>query len=133
MHHVFEIETTAFKGLAPRPGAVNELIGGDEMCTWIRGCLTTRGVELSPVWPEDHGWDFEAKFDGRCYFLVCSCDFEDTNTPVTWHAVQVAHTRSVADKILGRNKSLSPDAFVELARELILSNPDFVLLAEHEV
>jgi hypothetical protein len=133
VHYVFEIETSAFMGMAPRPEAVNELIGGDEMCAWFRERLASRGVELSQVWPEDHGWDFEAKIAGRTYLLVCSCDFADTNTPATWHALQVWHSRSLADRIFGRNKSQSPDSFLELTRELILSNSDFALLAEHEV
>ena len=65
MHHAFEIETPMFKGVAPRPNAVNQLIGGDELCAWIHARLASCGIELSEAWPEDHGWDFEARLEDR--------------------------------------------------------------------
>lgn len=133
MHRVFEVETALFKGLAPRPEAINELIGGDEMANWLHNQLEKRVAGLSEIWAEDHGWAFQAEVNGRQYLVVCSCDFENTRSPATWHAVQVADKRSLMDKLLGRNKTPISDPLVEIIRETLRSNPHFSVLDEKDV
>ncbi len=58
MHHAIEFKTKLFQGTAPRPDAINELIGGDQAASWIQGQLSARGFTPGTIVAEDHGWDF---------------------------------------------------------------------------
>ena len=133
MHVVIGVETDMFKGTAPRPDAVNELIGGDEMAAWLRRELTTRGIDASEVWAEDHGWDFSVAHNGCIYLVVCSCDFEDARTPKREFCVQVALQRSFCDRLLGRRKvDKEQDEVLQMVRSTLTANPNFTLTFESD-
>ncbi len=131
MRVVIGVETDIFKGTAPRPGAVNDLIGGDEMAAWLRRELKTRGIDASEVWADDHGWDFTIAHNGRTYLVVCSCDFEDVGTPAREFLVQVSLERSFFDRLLGRRKvDKERDDVLRMVRSTLAANPDFTLTFE---
>ena len=133
MHQVFEIETATFKETGPRPDAINEMIGGDEMAAWVRAQLCAKGHACTEFWPEDHGWDFFVELDRRQYMVVSSCDFEEAGKPAIWHAVQLSHQRSIVDRLLGRNRTPEPDPLLADLRDILKANKDFKILAEHSM
>lgn len=130
MHIVFRIETEFFKGTAPRPDAVNELIGGDEIAHWMRKQLISKGFDASEIWPEDHGFDFSVKSEEKSYLIVSSCDFEEFSRPQQEHTVQVTLERSILDKLFGRNKGGNDDPVVSAVRGALAGNSDFRIIDE---
>lgn len=133
MHVVIGVETDMFKGTAPRPDAVNELVGGDEMAVWLHRELLTRGIGASEIWADDHGWDFNLTQKGCSYLVVCSCDFEDVGTPEQEFFVQVSLERSFFDRLLGRRKlDEEQDEILRMVRSTLAANPDFTLTFERD-
>lgn len=120
-HHLFEIETDAFAGLAPRPDAINEAVGGDELAAWLYARLSERGHACRDLGAEDHGWDFDVAHEGRRYRVVSSCEFEAEGVPARCHVVQVAQTRGAP---------VDPDPLLGDVRALLAGNPDFVVVAD---
>jgi hypothetical protein len=95
------------------------------MANWLKSELTSQALQVSEIWEESHGWDFELDWVGRKYLVVCSCDFSHLNVAEKEHFVQVAHQRSALDKLLRRNKSMKNDPTIALIRETLRSNPNF--------
>jgi hypothetical protein len=133
MHVVIGVETDMFKGTAPRPDAVNDLIGGDEMAAWLCRELKSRGIDASEVWPDDHGWDFNVAHKGCTYLVVCSCDFEDLGAPAREFIVQVSLERSLFDRLLGRRKvDRQQDEILQTVRSTLAANPAITLTFERD-
>ncbi|MCD9026720.1 hypothetical protein LDO26_00635 [Luteimonas sp. BDR2-5] len=120
-HHLFEIETDRFAGAAPRPDAINEMIGGDELAAWLHGRLCARGHACGEVYAEDHGWDFEITQDRRRYRVVCSCDFPEEGVPETCHFVQVAQTKGAPT---------APDPLLAEVRAILAAEPDIAIVSD---
>ncbi|WP_025884972.1 hypothetical protein [Asaia prunellae] len=120
-HHLFDIESSIFRGSAPRPDAINEQIGGDELAAWLHERLIAAGIACDPVHAEDHGWDFEIKSGKRRYLVVCSCEFRKKGVSTSWHSVQVAQTKGAA---------LIPDPVLVAVREVLSAAPDIRILTD---
>lgn len=128
MHHIFEIKTDAFQGVAPRPDAINELIGGDEMAEWLCEQLDADGMSSDIMGPEDYGWEASVVFENRYYRIICACDFDELSSPADQHIVQLVYNRSLMDKLFGRNKLPEPDPVLSKLRGLLTAHPDFTIL-----
>ena len=128
MHHVFEIKTDAFQGIAPRPEAINELVGGDEMAEWLCKQLDTDGLSSDIIGPEDYGWEANIVFQDRFYRLICSCDFDALAVHANQHIVQLVYRRSLMDKLFGRNKLTEPDPVLSKLRGVLSERSDFTIL-----
>lgn len=120
-HQLFEIETDLFSGDAPRPDAINELIGGDELAAWLYKRLVAKGIICHAPYAEDHGWDFEVRSDRRRYLVVCSCEFADDGVPADRHFVQVARTKGEANE---------PDPVLVSVREVLTNEQAIQILAD---
>ncbi|MCF1464056.1 hypothetical protein FS827_22385 [Agrobacterium vitis] len=114
-HHLFEIEAGLFKGTAPRPDAVNDLIGGDESAAWLHERLSAKEIACGSVHAEDHGWDFEIQSGDRRYRIVCSCEFEDEGISAREHFIQVAQVKGAA---------VVPDPVLAAVRGALMSAAD---------
>jgi hypothetical protein len=132
MFHLFRISTDSFSGKSPRPHAVNELIGGDELAAWLHKMLTLESIQVSEIWEEDHGWAFELEFSGRKYLVVCHCEFTDLGVTEHQHSVLIQHKRTLIDKLAGRNKSDKNDQLVEFVFNILRSNTRFQVEREDE-
>lgn len=130
MHHAIEFETKLFQGTAPRPDAINELIGGDEAASWMHGQLSKRGFTPGTIVAEDHGWDFTVQNGEKTYLIVSSCDFSDLGTTENHHIIQVANRRSFLDKLFGRNKTVGIDPMLKEVREIIERHPEMAIVSE---
>ena len=109
-HRVIEIETRLFRGVAPRPDIINEMIGGDELAGWLHGRLVAKGLQCGTTHAADHGWDFPVTSGGKRYLVVCSCDFEAEDAPAESHIVQVAQQKGEA---------VEPDPVLEAVRHAL--------------
>lgn len=132
MFYLFRISTDSFTGKSPRPNAVNELIGGDEIAEWLYKKLGTKGLQISEIWEEDHGWDFEVEYMGSGYLVACSCEFADLGVTESLHSVLIQYKRTLKDKLLGRNKSKKTDPFVEIVLNMLRQNQSFQVTREDE-
>ena len=85
--------------------------------------LSLRGYEVSDIWPEDHGWDFEASKENRTYLLACCVllsgdeepDQSSNEAHITW-----SRNRSLLDALRGRNALNAEDESVADLREIAL-------------
>lgn len=83
--------------------------------------LSMRGYKVSDIWPEDHGWDFEATKGDRVYLLACCVllsgdeepDQSSNEAHITW-----SRNRSFLDTLRGRNALNSEDESVIDLREI---------------
>ncbi|MCH7304036.1 MULTISPECIES: hypothetical protein [Acinetobacter] len=123
-HHLFEIETDIFKGVAPRPDAINELIGGDEFAVWLRERLILQQISCKDIYAEDHGWDFVLNVVGRSYLIVCSCEFEDEELSTEWHSVQIAQIKG---------EIIEADPILDLLRKLLIDASELTVLADESI
>ncbi|MUO42182.1 MULTISPECIES: hypothetical protein [Rhizobium/Agrobacterium group] len=114
-HHLFEIETDLFKGTAPRPDALNDLIGGDELAAWLHERLSANEIACGSVHAEDHGWDFEIHSEDRRYRIVCSCEYEEEGRPAREHFIQVAQVKGAA---------VVPDPVLAAVRGVLMAATD---------
>jgi hypothetical protein len=122
----FTFEASAFADATEvRAQNVNGICGR-ELAAWLSLGLASRGLEASEPWAEDHGWDFSAAHGGATYLVACSIADEEPGTP-EGH-VAVAKSRSLKDKLLGRNAFAADDAVVAAIEAVLAGSPDVAKL-----
>lgn len=122
----FTFETSAFADAAEvRAQNVNGICGR-ELAAWLSGRLNSRGLQASEPWAEDHGWDFSVTHAGATYVVACSIADEEPGVP-EGH-VAVAKSRSLKDKMLGRNAFTPDDAVAAAIAEVLSASPDVATL-----
>ena len=100
---------------------VNE-IEGNSLARWLSGELKSRGIDASEVWAEDHGWDFSIMHAGAKY--LCACSREDGEGGPAEAHVTLHKSRSVMDKMMGRNKLDPADAAIAAIRSALTASAD---------
>ena len=92
-------------------------LAGHALATWISAEARKRGFEVSPVWAEDHGWDFSVAHGGAKY--LCACIIQDDEAGALMfgkpgaqagcQGARLLHvTGSVSSASSGRNPSHAP-------------------------
>ncbi len=94
-------------------------IAGHSLADWLAGQLKARGIDASPVWAEDHGWDFSVAHDGAKYLVVCAIEAEEGALSAQ---VQVSKLRSMMDKLRGRNAWSDQDGVAAGVRSALQSH-----------
>ena len=89
-------------------------LAGHALATWISAEARKRGFEVSPVWAEDHGWDFSVAHGGVKY--LCACIIQDDEAGVREGGVVVEKTRSFMDRVLRRNALAADDPVIAAMR-----------------
>jgi hypothetical protein len=100
VHFVFET-----RGFADDPARLAESvngIAGHTLATWLANGLSAAGFDASAVWVEDHGWDFSVSHQGARY--LCACSIEEDGAPPREAHVALQKMRSMADRLMGRNR-----------------------------
>lgn len=96
-------------------------IHGKALAEHVARELLMLGYTASDIWPEDHGWDFEASKENRDYLLACCVTLNDNEQPnelrneahITW-----SRKRSILDSLRGRNALNSEDESVADLRNI---------------
>lgn len=119
----FTFQTTAFDDAADiKAQNVNGIVG-HSLAGWLAATLKNAGLDASDTWAEDHGWDFAITHDGTKY--LCACSVITNESPFEGH-VALAKSRSLKDKIFGRNKYESSDPVVAQIRRTLESHAEIV-------
>lgn len=84
-------------------------IGGKALAEWLADALRGGGFEVTPIYAEDHGWDFDVTHAGARYHCAASIEADDAGRG---GGVSIGKSRSLADRLLGRNKLGADDAVV---------------------
>lgn len=96
-------------------------IHGKALAVHVARELSMLGYTVSDIWPEDHGWDFEARKADRRYILACCVSSDGNQKPndprneahITW-----SRKRSLIDVLRGRNSLSSKDESVADLRNI---------------
>jgi hypothetical protein len=136
MRIVFLFRTSRFKSIAPKANPVNEMIGGEELASWLAASLRDAGFAAVDPWAEDHGWDFTISHENNTYLIVSSRDLDETaetgGTPE--YLLQVELHRSFLDRLLGRRQSnRETDPVVAAVRSILAQQHDFEIVDEMTV
>lgn len=99
-------------------------IHGRALAEHVARQLSMRGYKVSDIWPEDHGWDFEASKGDRNYLLACCVLLSGDEEPdqsgneahITW-----SRSRSFFDALRGRNALEPQDESVDDLREIAVT------------
>lgn len=97
-------------------------IHGKALAEYVARELSRLGYTASDIWPEDHGWDFEASKENRVYLLACCVTLNGNEQPngsrneahITW-----SRKRSILDALRGRNALNSEDESVADLRNIV--------------
>jgi hypothetical protein len=117
-----EFETEDFIDDAKAVGdRVNEHLNGHSLSVWLSAELAARSVDTTQPWHEDHGCDFEANHDGRRYIVAC-CITEE-GQPIRTASVAVMHTRSLKDRLFGRNVVNQDADIANIVRDALATHP----------
>ncbi len=119
-HYVFETSSFA-DDTATLAQNVNG-IAGHALATWLASRLSAAGFDASAVWAEDHGWDFSVSHQGARY--LCACSIEDDGTSPREAHVALEKMRSMADKLMGRNKYDPADPVAAEIGQALAASPD---------
>jgi hypothetical protein len=97
-------------------------IRGTSILQWLRVRLPD-GVSASEVEPEDWGWYFDANWAGRTYMVGAFAD-EVPGGEAEW-AIQFEKSRTLMEKLLGRERLRKGDPVVEFVLALLRGEPTF--------
>lgn len=84
-------------------------IAGKALAEWIVGALRNAGLDVTDVYAEGHGWDFDVSHAGVRYHCSASIEADDDGRA---GGVTIGKTRSLGDKLMRRNKLTADDPVV---------------------
>ena len=127
MAFVIAFRTARFDVSEEPPNPIN-LIAGKSVLEWLRPALAEAGYRSTEPGTEDWGWYMDAEGPGGAYLVGASADANGTATEAEW-VVQVHRSRSMKDKLLGRNKLTTGDPLCSLIERLVRTEPGMELLS----
>jgi hypothetical protein len=98
----------------------NNPIFGEGVLKWLQNLITNEGYQVTDPAPEDWGWYMDVSVDQVSYLVGASGEVEDANPEIEW-IVQVDKTRSLKEKIFGKNKMSSDDPLFSVIEKAIRS------------
>ncbi len=117
MAHLIQFTSTRFDVSKEKPNDVNP-IAGQSVLSWLRDELVKMHFTVTEPATEDWGWYIDVVGPSASYLVGASADAEDTNPAVEW-ILQVHRSRSLKDKLLGRNKMTADDPLFALIEKLV--------------
>jgi len=117
MAHLISFKTSRFDVSREKPNDINP-IAGQSVLLWLRDELTNARYQVTEPATEDWGWYIDVVGADGSYLVGASADATDATPPVEW-IVQVHKSRSLKDKILGRNKMAPDDPLLTLIEKLV--------------
>lgn len=93
-------------------------IAGHALESFLSWSLRDNAINASACFAEDHGWDFSVEHGGAKYHCACSLEGERPAEA----QVTIGKSRSLMDRITGRNKLDTEDAVVAAIRKALSSH-----------
>jgi hypothetical protein len=121
MAYLITFNTKKFDVSEETPNPINP-IAGESALIWLRRELTGSHYDVSPPAPEDWGWYMYVNGGGASYMLGASADVQQA-VDVEW-TVQLHKTRSLKERILGRNSLKGDDPLLALIEKIIRSDSE---------
>jgi hypothetical protein len=102
---------------------INPCCFGEDLAGWLRQRLTSKGIESSPPYQEDWGWELPVKLGTDSYYLCMSgnADFEG-NDAGEWRII-VEKRRSSWERLTGKGRITSADPLPEVIDEILSEEP----------
>lgn len=127
MHPVISFKTALFDTRKERPNPINP-IAGESILNWLRDNVLQPRYRCSEPDCEDWGWYMDVSFDDRTYMIGGIAFDEDCNEsdPVIEWLLQFDKSRSLKEKLLGREKIDADDPLVKMVFQSLLDEASFV-------
>lgn len=117
----FTFETTGFTDDPFKRAASVNGIRGHALAVMLSRALKARGFDVTDVYDEDHGWDFDVRLLGAQYH--CACSIDDDDSPFEGH-VTMDRSRSLVDRLRGRGTIGADDPVIAAVRAILEGSPD---------
>ena len=123
MGYVISFATDIFDVSTETPNDINP-IAGQSVLDWLRERLPGTGFDASEPATEDWGWYIHVEGNGAVYLIGASGQPERPPPDMDW-VVQIHRTRSLKDKLTGKNRLTANDPLVVLVDKLVRDEPAF--------
>lgn len=123
MAHVITFATGLFDVSKEDPNPINP-IAGQAVLKWLRGKLDDNGYISTEPATEDWGWYMDVEGNGSLYLVGASGEPERSPSDVDW-TIQIHKSRSLKDKLTGRNKMSPDEALTALIEGIVRGEPGF--------
>ena len=121
MAHVITFTSSRFDVANEPPNPINP-IAGHSVLAWLRGELNRAGWHTSDPATEDWGWYIDAEGTSGAYLVGASADAHEPTPEVDW-TIQIHKTRSLKDKLSGRNRMSADDPLSTLIERTVRGDP----------
>ena len=122
MTRVIRFRAAKFDVSAEHPNPINP-IPGESLLLWLAVQAKPRAL-VSPPAPEDWGWYAIVNWAGRRYMLGSSASAEGDGGH-EW-VLQVVKSRSMIEKLLGRERMAFDDSCASFFQGLLETEPSFI-------
>jgi hypothetical protein len=127
MAHLISFRTARFDVSKETPNPINP-IAGESVLKWLREELAKRQYQATEPDTEDWGWYIEVEGGSGSYLVGASADAQDSTADVDW-VVQVDKSRSLKEKLLGRNRMTADDPLFALIESIVRADPGIELVS----
>ena len=127
MAWVLTFRTQRFDIGAEQPNPINP-IAGQAVLAWLRPAIQEADYRCSEPAPEDWGWYVGVEGSAGSYLVGASGEPGEPGVDVEW-VVQVHRTRSLGDKLRGRNRLATDDPLCAVIERQARSDPSLDVLA----
>jgi len=117
MAHIISFRTARFDISKETPNPTNP-IAGQSVLNWLREELAKAHYQATEPDAEDWGWYIDVEGGGGSYLVGASGDAEGSTPDVDW-TVQVHKSRSLREKLLGRNPMAADDPLFVLIEKIV--------------
>jgi hypothetical protein len=117
MAHIISFRTARFDVSKETPNPTNP-IAGQGVLNWLREELAKAHYQSTEPDAEDWGWYIDVEGGGGSYLVGASGDAEGSTPDVDW-TVQVHKSRSLKEKLLGRNPMAADDPLFVLIEKIV--------------
>jgi hypothetical protein len=126
---VIEFKTAKFDPASEPPNRINP-IRGHSILAWLRAHVIPEATEPAA---EDWGWYSEVEFEGSNYLVgsICHDPDDGSTSPLRDWMIQIHKQRSIADRVLGRNKIEPGDPLAATIVTALRADPAFLEVHEH--
>ena len=123
MAHLITFATNKFDVSKEEPNDINP-IAGQGLLKWLSPKLGSAGYKTTEPATEDWGWYIDVEGSAGTYLVGASGEPERPAPDVDW-TIQIHKSRSLKDKITGKNKMTADDPLTALIEGYVRAEADF--------